>query len=119
MAEAKSTDDAFIAGEVARGRAYVIGFYKAAANAPKLAAEDAQRLQMEHLRFLFKLRSQGTLALNGPLTDAGPVRGIGIFDDQDVDRIAAIMADDPAVLAGVLEPEVHPWFGLPGDTLPG
>jgi hypothetical protein len=62
--------------------------------------------------------------VNGPLLDDGELRGVSIYRTADVDQVTAWVQSDPAVQAGRLRAEVHPWFGrlpTPGDgpTGPG
>jgi hypothetical protein len=62
-------------------------------------------------------RWRGAGGGGGELADDSEWAGIGIFDATHEDT-ARIMADDPAVHAGVLSYEVHPVRGFPGDGLP-
>lgn len=107
----------FIQQEVARGRAYTLVLLKAGPNRSRTPEETAA-LQLAHLKYLFELRVAGSLVLNGPLTSDTPLRGIAIFN-TDVAEARRLAEADPAVQAGSLVIEAHPWFGLPGDTLPG
>ena len=101
---------------IANGRRYILGLYTAGTSRDQ-DEETSSRIQQQHLEYLFKLRAEGKLILNGPLTDESPIRGICIFALEDTDEAGRLMADDPAVKAGRLSWEVHPWFGLPGDGL--
>ncbi|MBI5266049.1 MAG: hypothetical protein HY851_02340 [candidate division Zixibacteria bacterium] len=101
---------------IAGGKKYVLGLYTVGAKRDHDEAT-ANQIQREHLEYMFRARAEGKLILNGPLTDDGPIRGICIFALEDVAEAGQIMANDPAVLAGRLNWEVHPWFGLPGDGL--
>ena len=101
---------------IAGGKRYVLGFYTAGTDRGQDEAT-SNSIQQQHLEYMFGLRAEGKLILNGPLTDDSPIRGICIFALDDLDEAGRIMANDPAVLAGRLNWEVHPWFGLPGDGL--
>ncbi|MGA2820452.1 MAG: YciI family protein [Anaerolineales bacterium] len=113
---AEITDET-IRKKVASGRQYTAFLYKTGPHRDLPPAE-ADRLQMEHLRHLFWLRAEGKLLLNGPVTDEGSLRGIGIFAATDEDEVRQLLEEDPAVKAGRLIYEIHPWFGIPGDGLP-
>ena len=89
-------NDEFMREVIGRGRRYVLAFYLTAAGGPQMSEEDAGRLQMQHLRFLFGLRADGKIVLNGPLVDEGPLRGIAILDMEDLDLAAALLGEDPA-----------------------
>jgi hypothetical protein len=43
--------------------------------------------------------------------DGGEVRGIYIFDVQTIEEARKLTASDPAVKAGTLVMELHPWYG--------
>ena len=107
----------FVMQTVTKGKQYSAYFYKAGPNSHQIPAEPDE-LQMAHLRHLFTLRAQGKLVINGPVVDGGPLLGIGIFDTTDVEEVKRYLDGDPAVQAGRLVYEIHPWFSIPGDSLP-
>lgn len=78
----------------------------------------ADRIQREHLAHLFELEASGKLRLFGPVRDAGDLRGIGVLTVATLEEAEALMAEDPAVVAGRLRVEVRPWFTRPGAALP-
>ncbi len=63
------------------------------------------------------LHRDGRLPVVCPSIDASDFRGLGIFD-CGVEETTKIMDADPAVMAGVLDYEVHPVRSFPGSTLP-
>jgi uncharacterized protein YciI len=75
------------------------------------APAEAERLQRAHLDNIAKMAKAGTLVLAGPFTDDGDVRGIYIFDVKSVDEARALTASDPAIKAGRLVMDLHPWYG--------
>lgn len=83
---------------------------------PNWQAEEARAILWEHGRRNFALREQRKLCIVCPVTGNGDVRGIGIFDAEAAE-VEAIMAEDPAVKAGVLIFEIHACRGFPGDAL--
>jgi uncharacterized protein YciI len=117
MAEPEITDD-FIQGKISSGKQYCLFLYLSGPNRNQSEAE-SEKLQQKHLRYLFKLRDDGILILNGPVTDKSPLRGIGIFNCTDKNAAKQLLDADPAVKAGRLIYEVYSWFGLPGDSLSG
>lgn len=80
-------------------------------------AEGAPAIVWEHGRRNFALRAEGRLAIVCPVNDGSPVAGVGIFTGNP-DEVRAILADDPAVRAGIFECELHPTRSFPGDALP-
>ena len=49
--------------------------------------------------------------LAGPFADDGDLRGIYIFDVTTVAEAEALTKTDPAIQAGQLAMELHPWYG--------
>ena len=43
--------------------------------------------------------------------DNGELRGIYVFDVKDVEEARRLTETDPAVQAGSLTLELHPWYG--------
>jgi uncharacterized protein YciI len=110
--------DELIRETIATGRPYVLFLYNEGPNRNQPPA-DAEKLQMEHLRYLFRLRAEGRLVLNGPVDDETKLKGIGILDTRDTEEVKRLVEQDPAVKAGRLTFEIHLMFGIPGDSLPG
>jgi uncharacterized protein YciI len=63
-----------------------------------------------HHAFVQQMTEQGNLAIAGPfpLTDPGELRGVTIFRVNEA-QTAKLAQEDPAVKAGLLKPELHPW----------
>ena len=114
--EVKITDED-IMKSIATGKGYCVFFYKAGPKRDLPKAEE-EKLQMEHLRHLFKLKKQGKLLINGPITDDPILKGVGIFNTVDKEEAKALLDEDPKVKNGWLIYEIHQWFGIPGDGLP-
>jgi uncharacterized protein YciI len=105
-----------IQGAIAKGKRYTLRIYR---RGPKRDQDEetSRRIQVGHLKHIFALKERGVLLVNGPLVDDDDIRGIGIFDIEDIEEVRRIDSQDPAVVAGRLTVEVHPWFGQPGDGL--
>ena len=58
-----------------------------------------------------RMAEEGTLVLAGPFLDNGEVRGIYIFNVATVKEAEALTKTDPAIQAGRLVMELHPWYG--------
>ncbi len=89
---------------------YVMAFLKAGPNRDQDSLE-AARLQRAHLDNISKMAEEGKLSLAGPFMDDGEVRGIYIFNVKTVEEAEALTNSDPAIKAGRLEMELHPWYG--------
>ncbi len=80
---------------------------------PKWAPETSpalEQLMKDHLAHLRSMWLAGKLVVAGPLTDGGTIRGLLVFKVGSADEARALEAEDPAVKAGRLAIEVHPWM---------
>jgi uncharacterized protein YciI len=114
--KAEITDE-FIQKRVAAGKQYCVRLYKVGPNRNQ-PPDEAEKIQMEHLRYLWQLRAEGKLLISGPIMDDSEIQGIGIFATTDKEEVKRLSDGDPAVKAGRLVYEIYHWFGLPGDCLP-
>ena len=109
--------DEFIQKASASGRQYCVRLYKAGPHRDQ-PPEEADKIQMEHLRYLFQLRAQGKILISGPIIDEAELQGVAIFNTTDKEEVKRLVDGDPAVKAGRLVYEIYHWYGLPGDCLP-
>ena len=91
-------------------KSYVMAFLKAGPTRSQDSLE-AARLQKAHLDNISRMAKEGTLVLAGPFMDDGDIRGIYIFDVQSIEEAEKLTATDPAIQAGRLVMELHPWYG--------
>ena len=89
---------------------YVMAFLKRGPNRDHDSAT-AAGLQRAHLDNIIRMAEEGTLVLAGPFMDTGDIRGIYVFDVETVEEAKELTATDPAIQAGRLEMELHPWYG--------
>ena len=78
------------------------------------ATPDVQRIQEGHMANIRKMAESGKLALAGPFSDDGKLRGMFVFRTGSMEEARALADADPAVKAGRLIVEFHPWFGPKG-----
>ena len=107
----------FIQAQIAKGRKYTMIFLKEGPNRSQ-GEEEAEELQMAHLKYLFGLRQKGLLVINGPLLTHPEIRGVGIYATEDMEEAKRLAEQDPAVKAGRLVVEANQYFSLPGSALP-
>ena len=84
---------------------------------PNWTAEETpetERLQAAHLAYGRQLVSDGKLILNGPMLDGGDLRGLSVLRVGSLEEAQALAEADPAVQAGRLNAEVHPWMVFKG-----
>jgi len=113
-AHAQTTFDAELAKKLKADdygmRQYVMALLKAGSNRDR-SPEEARQLQAGHMANINRLAAAGKLVLAGPFADDGPLRGIYIFDVATVAEAEALTKTDPAIQAGSLVMELHPWYG--------
>jgi uncharacterized protein len=91
-------------------RKYVIAFLKAGPNRNQDSATAAQ-LQAGHMANIMRMAESGDLVLAGPFMDKGELRGIYIFNVETIEKAKELTETDPAIKAGRLVMELHPWYG--------
>ena len=94
-------------------RRYVMAFLKSGPNRSQDSAAAAE-LQRAHMDNIMRMAEEGDLVAAGPFLDDGPLRGIYIFNVETVEEARALTETDPAIAAGRLEMELHPWYGPAG-----
>jgi uncharacterized protein YciI len=88
---------------------YVMAFLKEGPTQVKDSAARMQ-LQMAHLKNITRLADEGKLVVAGPFMDDQPIRGIFIFNVTTIEEAKALTETDPAIKAGTLIMELHPFY---------
>lgn len=116
--ELNVVDMEYVNKEVAKGKKYWLVFL----NAGKLQMKDtaeAEKMQEEHLKFLFSMHQQGKLAIFGPVLKPNSVlRGIAIFTIESKEELVNLLNLEPLIKVGRLTYEILPWFSVAGHSLP-
>jgi uncharacterized protein YciI len=68
------------------------------------------KIQAGHMANLTRLAEMGKILIAGPFADDGNWRGIFIFDATSKEEVEGYLKEDPAVAAGRLAYEIHPWW---------
>ncbi|HTA63107.1 MAG TPA: YciI family protein [Bacteroidia bacterium] len=89
---------------------YVMCFLKTGPN-KSLSADSSKKIQIAHLQNIKALASQGRLIVAGPFMDETELEGIFILNAATIEEAQTIVNTDPAVKAGILIMELHPWYG--------
>jgi uncharacterized protein YciI len=114
IAQNKSAYDADLAKKLGADdygmKQYVMAFLKAG---PHRLTDSVARakLQMAHLKNITRLAEEGKLVIAGPFMDDQPIKGIFIFNVTTVEEAKKLTETDPAIQAGSLVMELHPWYG--------
>jgi len=91
-------------------KAYVMAFLK---KGPNRSTDTviAKNLLMAHLQNIQRLAEEGKLIVAGPFLDDQDIRGIYIFNVSSLEEAKKLTETDPAIQAGSLVMELHPWYG--------
>ena len=63
------------------------------------------------------LAERGYTLMTGPMGDNGEIRGMVIYNLPSEAEVRKWAEADPAVQAGRLAVEIHPWWTVPGACL--
>jgi uncharacterized protein YciI len=78
---------------------------------------ETQEIQKQHLANIQRLADMKKLVVAGPFGDKGTLRGIFVFRVDSLDEARKLSETDPAVQAGRLALDIHPWV-VPEGILP-
>jgi len=80
----------------------------------------AAKIQEGHMANINRLYQEGRLKVAGPFGDEGKWIGIFIFDCTTKEEVEKLLITDPAIAAGRLAYEIHPWWtAATGSFTPG
>jgi len=82
----------------------------------KMDSIAVNKLQEGHMANIKRLAEMGKLTVAGPFGDDGLWRGILIFDVPTKEEVIGFLKEDPAIAAGRLDYEIHPWWTAQGTT---
>lgn len=81
---------------------------------PAADPERSKELFRGHMAHIARLHEEGKLILAGPMMDKTDLRGIFLFDLESVEEARKLCESDPAIQAGSLRVELHPWYSAKG-----
>jgi uncharacterized protein YciI len=96
---------------------YQVAFYRKGPAWTPSTTPEHQKLQQGHMAHIGKMADSGKLLVAGPFTDNGDLRGMLIFRVESPEEARALAEQDPAVKAGRLVLEWHPWFAAKNITV--
>ena len=79
--------------------------------------EEAKKIQEGHMAHLDSLYANGLISLAGPFMDKDDIRGIVVYNIEGEAEVKRLAEADPAVKAGRLIVEIHPWYSQKGAYL--
>jgi len=96
---------------------YYVGFlYKGSKWTPESTPE-TERLQKAHLDNILRMEREGKLVVAGPFLDNGDLRGLYVFRIASIEEAQTFANTDPAIQAGRLRLELHPWYAAKNITV--
>lgn len=78
---------------------------------------EANIIQTKHLSHMDSLANLGKIKLAGPISGDGELSGIVVYNVSSLEEATQLANQDPAIIAGRLIAEVHPWWSLKGACL--
>lgn len=79
--------------------------------------EESELIQNGHLKHLGKMYELGYADISGPTGDDSKIRGFTVYNVPTLKIADSLANSDPAVIAGRLEIEIHPWWVAKGYPL--
>ena len=96
---------------------YYVGFlYRGEKWTPEETPE-TKKIQEGHMANIQRMGAEGKLVIAGPFTDNGDLRGLYVFRVSSAEEAKALVESDPAVKAGRLRFELHPWYAAKNITV--
>lgn len=76
---------------------------------------ETEKLQAAHMANIVAMAGTGKLVIAGPFENAGNYAGVFVFKVGSLDEAKTLAEGDPAVKAGRLTVDVHPWMVAQGS----
>ncbi len=89
---------------------YQVAFLRRGPAWTPASTPELEKLQADHLAHIGRMAETGKLLVAGPFSDGGDLRGMFIFRVETLAEAKALAEQDPAVKAGRLVLEWHPWY---------
>jgi uncharacterized protein YciI len=105
------------ATDIAQMDTYYFTFLRRGPKSTKERTPETEKIQEAHMGHIREMAAAGKLVLAGPFAEDGDLRGVFIFKVASIDEARALADADPAVKAGRLVADVHPWH-VPRGALP-
>ncbi len=96
---------------------YQVAFLRKGPNWTPAETPETKAIQEGHMANIRKMGATGKLLIAGPFEDGGDLRGMFIFRVETLEEAKAMAEQDPAVKAGRLVLEWHPWFAAKNVTV--
>lgn len=98
-------------------RRYIMVFLMRGDRATTYSKEELEKIQAGHMGNINRLAAEGKILVAGPFGDDTDFRGIFIMDCETIEEAEELVGTDPAVKAGRLRAEYHPWWTARGTVI--
>jgi uncharacterized protein YciI len=109
-AYAQAKEKTFKAGDYEMKQYYFVMLTMGARRGEITDTARINEIQRGHIANLERLAKMGKIIVAGPFGDDGNWRGIFIFDCETEAEVKQLLETDPAIAAGRLAYEIHPWW---------
>lgn len=122
MSKDSKTEKQFETFEMTEGdttylmKKYYIAFLKSGPNRDQ-SKEEAAEIQKQHLAHMNKLAEANKIQIAGPFDDDSDIQGMVIYSVYSLEEALELTNSDPAVVAGRLVVELHPFWAAKGSKL--
>jgi uncharacterized protein YciI len=96
---------------------YYMAFLKKGPRWSPEVTEETKKVQAAHRANIERLVEEGKMILAGHFLDEWEVRGIFVYKVDSIEEAIELTKQDPAVIAGRLSLEVHPWYSAKSITI--
>jgi uncharacterized protein YciI len=94
---------------------YYFGFLKHGLKWTVEKTTETEKLQAAHMANINEMAKTGKLVIAGPFENGGDYAGVYVFKVGSLDEAKTLADSDPAIKAGRLVAEVHPWIVAEGS----
>ena len=70
--------------------------------------EDERSIMLEHISYWMDKQNQGIALVFGPVLNPSAPHGLAIIEVENEDQVPKLIAEDPAVIAGLMPTEFYP-----------
>jgi uncharacterized protein YciI len=81
---------------------------------PQDMNEEERNIMLQHIAYWTDKQNQGIALVFGPVLNPKAPHGLAIIEVENKDQVPKLIAEDPAVIAGVMTTEFYPMMA----TLP-
>ncbi|MEO2078196.1 MAG: YciI family protein [Bacillus sp. (in: firmicutes)] len=70
--------------------------------------DEERNIMLEHINYWTDKQNQGIALVFGPVLNPSAPHGLAIIEAENVEQVPKLIAEDPAVIAGIMTTEFYP-----------